>query len=330
MFGFKLLFVISVSLAILTLGFSQTVSGQTGPVHYVYVEPIPDFAASYASNVISDATTAWQNANPGLTFYFTNDPQKADLDVQWVKDFGSFNGRIGEEFDGHDIFVGLGDSNCGDTWQPYSSATVTHIAEHEIGHFLGFAHSSDPSDIMYPTTNVQYGTVTWQKNLDTGYVWFVPICTTRSVSSFAYSVSLSRQDDAFDAYFVPSVDEYNKFANNQQFQYYTGNGCSGTNWVSYSGTCEGVAQGSGLLIATHGHILINHLVTVTATLTEQGLLQSSNIPVVTGQSGSNNAPQQQGSNQSTQNDTSFSWVVGIVIIVLIGGGIAAMKYAVKR
>ena len=143
-----------------------------------------------------------------------------------------------------------------------------------------------------------------------------------------YYLSLSRQDDAFDVYFVPSVDEYHKFINNQQFQYYTENGCSGTNWVSYSGVCEGVAQGSGLLIATHGHILINHLVTVTTTLTEQGLLQSPDIPIVTEQSGGGN--KQQGSNQSTPSSTT-DFSLGIVfILVLVGGGIAAMRYAIKR
>ncbi len=310
---------------------SQNASAQQQQVYRVYVEPLPDYATSYASNVIYDATNAWTAVNPNIKFYQAQGPSQADLYVQWVKDFGSVSGKIGEEINGQTIFVGLGGSNCNGSWQPYSSGTVTQIAEQEIGHFLGLGHSSNPNDIMYPTTNVQYGTITWQKNLDTGYVWFIPICTTKSVTSISYSISLSRQDDAFDVYVVPSQSEYNNYVNNQQFQYYQGNGCYGTNRVSYNGVCEGIAQNSGLLVATRGHILINHLVTVTAQLTEQNIVSPTNIPVLSQPSGSSLPQVTNQSPPSGNNSPNYSWVIGsIIIVVLLGGGFAAMRYAIKR
>jgi len=255
--------------------------GQQARNYYIYADPIPDYATNYASNAIPDAIKAWEDANPNLHFYLTSDQQQADLVIQWVKDFGQI--RNGQEIVGKVVQVGLGDSVCSGNWEPFSSDYVTQITEHEIGHFLGFQHTTNPNDVMYGglLSNYGHGTIEWTKDLDTGYVWFVPVCTSKSVTSISYSISLSRQDDAFDVYFVPSSDEFNKYTNNQPIQYYQGNGCSGTNWVNYNAVCQGVSQGSGLLIATHSHILLNHLVTVTAKLTEQNFVQSSTIPTIT-------------------------------------------------
>ena len=56
-------------------------------------------------------------------------------------------------------------------------------------------------------------------------------------------------DDAigFDVYFVPSISEQQNYdQNNAEFQYY--DGCSAKNYARFSGTCNGVAKDSGLLI----------------------------------------------------------------------------------
>ena len=258
------LFIVS---SLIFIQYSHSASAQQQQVYYVYVEPIPDYATSYASNVIHDATSAWQDANPNLKFSNTDNQDQADVVIQWIKDYGDVNGRAGETIYGKIIQIGLGDSNCLKRWQPYSTNTVTHIAQHELGHFLGFQHSSDPNSIMYPTTTIQYGMIEIENNVSTNYGWFVPACTQQNVTSFNYKVSTSDPTYGFDVYFVPSKDELDSWGKGQGFQYYSGDGCLGKNYLKFGGTCNGVAKGSGLLILTHDQ-LTSSLATITVQLEE--------------------------------------------------------------
>ena len=114
---------------------------------YAYIEELPDWA-SYASNVMYESTRYWEEQIPGLQFYVADDPSRADLRVQWVKEFGVEH--VGYAYGSKFIEVGLGDSNCLDQWNPFSANYVSHIMTHEIGHVLGYQHSDDPGDIMYP------------------------------------------------------------------------------------------------------------------------------------------------------------------------------------
>ncbi len=86
-----ILVVIIIGTVSVTSVFGQTASAQQQQqqVYYVYVDPIPDFATSYASNVIHDATKAWSDANPNIVFYKADTPQQADLDIQWIKEYAS-------------------------------------------------------------------------------------------------------------------------------------------------------------------------------------------------------------------------------------------------
>ena len=72
--------------------------------------------------------------------------------ISWVRDFGGFNEHIGYQYV-RLIEVGLGDSNCYDTWKEYDSHYLTVIMAHEIGHSMGFEHSDNPDALMYPTIN---------------------------------------------------------------------------------------------------------------------------------------------------------------------------------
>lgn len=132
--------------------------------YIIYVEPLPEWA-TYSGNAVYDATTAWKDANPHLNFYKADSPEEANLRIQWVKEFGVEH--VGYAYGKQFIEVGLGDSNCGGQWQPYSADHVGWIMKHEIGHVLGFEHSSDETSIMYPIApRAEYGKVSKQFNSD--------------------------------------------------------------------------------------------------------------------------------------------------------------------
>lgn len=259
--------------------FGQYYSAEEEESVFVYAEPLPDWA-DYASNVIYEATNAWTEANPNLKFYVAPSSQEADLYVQWIRDYGT--GYAGEHISGTGVIqVGLGDSNCLGKWQPYSSNTVNRIAEHEIGHFLGLGHSSDPDSIMYHTATIEYGIVELEESLAPNYAWFVPICTANKVTSYAYQVKTSEPSYGFDLYFVPSSAEYDKYLDNQSFTYYSDDGCYAKNYLSFGDTCKGVSNGSGLLIMVHE--LTDSLARITAKLQEQASFSVSSLPTVSDQ-----------------------------------------------
>ena len=247
--------------------------------YYVYVDKLPSWA-NYAGNVMYESTKAWEDANPGLKFYQASSQTSADFIVKWTRDFGQEH--VGYAYGTQFIEVGLGDSGCGGKWEPYSSSHVAEIMKHEIGHILGLGHSDDPNDIMYPIAlNLEYGLVEEQFTLTGGYAQFVSLCTIKDVTSYDYNVKSSDPNVGFDVYFVPSVDEFYKWSDGKEFQYYSDKKCFGEGYISYGGTCTGVSGKGGLLI-----ILDNNysgtLTTITVQQEEHSTSSgSSNIAVST-------------------------------------------------
>ena len=238
--------ILGASLALASLSAACVWDAHAQTDRYVYIDDLPEWA-SYAGNVMYEATQYWEERLPGMAFYQVDDPAQADFRVQWVKEFGveHVGYALGTQF----IEVGLGDSDCEGRWSPYSSRYVTEIMAHEIGHVLGYGHSDDPSDIMYPIAlNREYGLVEREITTTEGYGHFEPFCTVKYVSSFAYHVSIEDPTYGLDVYVVPDGSALSDWADGESFEYYADSACFGENYLSYGGTCSGVSRNAGLLI----------------------------------------------------------------------------------
>ena len=173
------------------------------------------------------------------------------------------------------IEVGLGDSNCGNQWNPYSERYISHIMKHEIGHIFGHEHNNNPNSIMYPVAlNQEYGIVEENYRLTEGYGQFVQFCTIKDLTSYEFSISTTDETYGFDYYIVPSSNEFVKWSDGKTFQHYSNNDCFGEGWLSISGTCKGISTGSGIIILMDSE-LTSPLVTITVKQSEHQDLTSS-------------------------------------------------------
>jgi hypothetical protein len=225
------------------VGFSYEIKKNT---YYVYVDPLPEWATD-SRNTVYDSTKAWQDTNPNLNFYIADSPEDANLRIQWVKEFGMKH--VGYAYGNQFIEVGLGDSNCGGKWQPYSSYHVNWIMMHEIGHILGREHSSDPTSIMYPTApKAEYGNVSEQFNMGGNEGMFIPLCLSQESSSIQYNVKTTDSKYGFDVYVVPSKEDFHNLLQGGSFAHYSNDDCFGEGYLEYFGVCSGVTHGTGLAI----------------------------------------------------------------------------------
>jgi len=217
----------------------------TKNTYSVYADKIPAEGKDNAVNAVAKASEYWKQFYPKKQFYKVDSESQADIIVKWVKDYGKQK-HLGFKFQ-ELVQVGLGDSHCGGNWHPFSSYTVEGLMIHEVGHAIGLGHSENPTNVMYSTTETNYGPIEKKFSVDERSALFVLGCTTKNTTQMNYQVISDNERNGFDVYFVPSQESLENWSENEKFKIYSDSKCFGEGYVNYPGTCQ-VEFGSGLLI----------------------------------------------------------------------------------
>ncbi|MDE1770237.1 MAG: matrixin family metalloprotease [Thaumarchaeota archaeon] len=217
--------------------------------HYIYVQPIPD-TTQFTSDLVLKSTNYWSERT-GSKFSIVSDPMDATINVTWLTEphseyIGYTIGKTAE--------VSIGDSKCDGTWHAYNMDFISSTLSHELGHALGFGHSTNKDDIMYPVIpNAKYAPIIQTLTLEPDQPVFVHTCTFGQKGTFHYIINSDDQKDPIKIFFVPSKMEFNKFREGQVFNHYTNEGCFGTQSSSYYSACANVSRDGGLLISSSSH-----------------------------------------------------------------------------
>lgn len=117
-------------------------------VRFVHVEPIPEWATN-AKDSLPDAIHFWKKM-ANTEFKTATSKSDATIVIRWIREANSYH--AGYLIDNKIIEIGVGYS-CNGKWHQYDSDTLSLLLKHELGHALGFKHSPDPKNIMYPAIN---------------------------------------------------------------------------------------------------------------------------------------------------------------------------------
>lgn len=219
--------------------------------HLIFASETPEVVNKYS--VYVHLLSEWQSDSKNIIFDVTNTWYKSDKihNVNHVFNAESkkYNANQLQEINGKS-YVELKHefSDCKEEWQPMLYRKAVDIVRHEIEYVQGQQLSTDPSVSVYPNIeNKNYDNSEQQLKIKNGYVQFFPICTSKYITSYDYSVKTDNKDLGFDVYFVSSSLQREYFVNSE-FDYYAESGCYGQNKQSYSGTCSNIKKDSGLLV----------------------------------------------------------------------------------
>ena len=205
----------------------------------VYVHLQPDWK-SYPSSIVYDITNVWSQTGE-------QKPLKSEIRLAIAKETNVDELRFthGKSY----MLVQHDNTNCHDVWEPHYARFGADVVRHQIEYLEGQQKSPDPNITLYNLVKSKQDDQEHDIQLKIGYSQFIPICTSKNITSFDYSVKINDNSVGFDVYFVPSIFEQKNYDDNNSFQYYENGTCFGKNYASFSGTCNNVDKNAGLLIA---------------------------------------------------------------------------------
>lgn len=211
-------------------------SDEVANKYEVYVHLQPEWNI-FQKNILFEVTNYWYKVDSSETKFEKNVGNHNYNELQYLGDKSYVELK-------HDF------SNCQDEWQPMLYRKAVDTVRHEIEFFQGKQLSSDPEISAYPDVeNKSYDEVKQQLMIKDGFSQFIPICTSKQNTSYDYSIKTDSNVIGFDVYFVESINERNDFHDPENnFDFYTEDGCYAKNKKSFSGNCENVGKNSGLLI----------------------------------------------------------------------------------
>ena len=214
-----------------------------------YAAPNVNSGVEYIAQVLS----AWDPY--GATMRRVYSSSNADLEVTWVKDYGTH--VLGESIYKSYIKVGLGTDNCRGDWMAFDANTVKKVLWHEIGHSMGYSHSSDPTNVMYRNTTTHFYIEQYiSDTIASGWYQIFPLCGSGQVF---YSIESESQYEGFDIHVLPP--ETDPATLDSGGLVYTD--CGSTGMASFSNSCN-VSLGASIYITpTHDY----NGVTITGEVT---------------------------------------------------------------
>ena len=202
----------------------------------VYVHLMSEWESD-SKNIIFDVTNSWHKSNKDdVNQVFNAESKKYNENQLQIVNDKSYV-ELKHEF-----------SDCQEEWQPMLYRKAVDTVRHEIEYVQGKQLSTNPDISVYPNIdNKKYDSSQQQSKIKDGHAQFFPICTSKEMTSYDYSVKTDNTELGFDVYFVPSLNQREKFSSSE-FEYYQESGCFGQNKQSFSGTCKNIQKNSGLLV----------------------------------------------------------------------------------
>ena len=200
-----------------------------------YFEPLPIYAGIDVSSAVENISSSLLSWSPyGTTTRRVFNANDADLTVSWLKDYGSHT--IGQSIFKSHIKVGLGRDNCHEDWQAFDAATVEKVLWHEIGHSMGYGHSSDPNNVMYWQTETRFDVEQVIADIVSPRWYFIyKLC---GEGNYWYSFESDDSYTGFDLYVLPPGTDPSLISIGEGFIY---TGCGKANTVAYNSTCNVLA-----------------------------------------------------------------------------------------